>query len=238
MDLKQLLTMLQSVSGPNSSGEYTAKCPAHQDRTASLTATVKASPKDGKEKIYLCCHAGCSGADIMAALGIKSRDLIVNPDEPGRPAGSAAKRQQSAAKAQRKQPGAAKAQQTENVDGLTVHTVPPAEEKKDELIPDWDHPDKVYSYTDEEGRELFQVVRLHYKDGKPGKTFRQRRHDPKDPKANKQGYVTCLSTRFIRLPNIRVTTMASRHVCRVLARASGSASRSAPRLISRRLPAT
>ena len=165
MDLKQLLSMLQSVSGPNSSGEYTAKCPAHQDRTASLTATVKASPKDGKEKIYLCCHAGCSGADIMAALGIKAKDLIVNPDEPGRPAGSAAKRQQSAAKKQ----------QTETVGGVTVHTVPAAaEEKKDELVPDWDHPDKVYSYTDEEGRELFQVVRLHYKDGKPGKTFRLR----------------------------------------------------------------
>ena len=81
MDLKQLLTMLQSVSGPNSSGEYTAKCPAHQDRTASLTATVKASPKDGKEKIYLCCHAGCQGADIMAALGISAKDLIVNPDD-------------------------------------------------------------------------------------------------------------------------------------------------------------
>ena len=47
MDLKQLLTMLQGVSGPNSSGEYTAKCPAHQDRTASLTATEKESPKDG-----------------------------------------------------------------------------------------------------------------------------------------------------------------------------------------------
>ena len=47
MDLKQLLTMLQGVSGPNSSGEYTAKCPAHQDRTASLTATSKVSQKDG-----------------------------------------------------------------------------------------------------------------------------------------------------------------------------------------------
>ena len=197
MDLKQLLNMLQSVSGPNSSGEYTAKCPAHQDRTASLTATVKASPKDGKEKIFLCCHAGCSGADIMAALGIKARDLIVDPDEPGRPA--AAKRQQGAAKKQR--------QQTENVGGLTVHTVPPADEKKDELVPDWDHPDKVYSYTDEDGRELFQVVRLHYKDGKPGKTFRQRVHDPKDPKANKQGYVNSVpaeirDTTLYRLPEV------------------------------------
>ena len=85
MELHQLLNMLQGVSGPNASGEYTAKCPAHQDRTASLTACAKASPKDGKEKIYLCCHAGCTGSDIMAALGISAKDLIVNPD-PDRPA--------------------------------------------------------------------------------------------------------------------------------------------------------
>ena len=45
MDLKQLLSMLEGVSGPNGSGEYTAKCPAHQDRTASLTVTVKPSPR-------------------------------------------------------------------------------------------------------------------------------------------------------------------------------------------------
>ena len=85
MDLKQLLNMLQGVSGPNASGEYTAKCPAHEDRTASLTVKAKASPKDGKEKLYLCCHAGCAGSDIMNALGISAKDLIVNPD-PDRPA--------------------------------------------------------------------------------------------------------------------------------------------------------
>ncbi len=238
MDLKQLLTMLQGVSGPNSSGEYTAKCPAHQDRTASLTATVKQSPKDGKEKIFLCCHAGCTGADIMAALGIKARDLIVNPDQgafrsranagrtvacaPGTPSaghtskgkgksGSAGgKEGQGTAKAQQGSGDAAKTQhQTETVGGLVVHqaveTGPAASAEKDQLIPDWDHPDKVYSYTDEEGRELFQVVRLHYKDGKPGKTFRQRVYDPKDPKANKQGYVNSVpadirDTTLYRLP--------------------------------------
>ena len=217
MDLKQLLTMLQGVSGPNSSGEYTAKCPAHQDRTASLTATVKASPKDGKEKIYLCCHAGCSGADIMAALGIKAKDLIVNPDDrglsdrPRTPSAGNTSARKAGSKAGQGPEGAAKNSQgksTEVVDGVTVHTVPPAEDpKKDELVPDWDHPDKVYSYTDEEGRELFQVVRLHYKDGKPGKTFRQRRHDPKDPKANKQGYVNSVpaeirDTTLYRLPEV------------------------------------
>ena len=209
MDLKQLLNMLQGVSGPNHSGEYTAKCPAHQDRTASLTATVKASPKDGKEKIYLCCHAGCSGADIMAALGISAKDLVVNPDRPAAGGGSAGKAGQRASKPKGKNGQAtAGSGSTETVEGVTVHTVP-ADEKKaaDALAPDWEHPDRVYSYTDEEGRELFQVVRLHYKNG-PGKTFRQRMHAPGDPKANRQGYVNSVPAEIrdvtlYRLPNVR-----------------------------------
>jgi hypothetical protein len=228
MDLKQLLTMLQGVSGPNQSGEYTAKCPAHQDRTASLTATVKASPKDGKEKIYLCCHAGCTGAAIMAALGISAKDLIVDPETrglSGRPRTPSGTRGRSAdaksgkgnetgnrtggsgsgGNAAEKQRGSGN---TETVGGVTVHTVPaPAEEPKEELKPDWDHPDAVYSYTDENGKELFQVVRLHYRDGKPGKTFRQRVHDPKDPKANKAGFVNSVpaeirDTTLYRLPKV------------------------------------
>ena len=154
MDLKQLLNMLQGVSGPNSSGEYTAKCPAHQDRTASLTATTKQSPKDGKERIYLCCHAGCAGGDIMAALGITAKDLIVNPDPV------------PAVRSSGKTPAKKKAKpKPETVAGMTVHTVEkdPAQdggEKKTgdagELVPDWDHPDRIYSYTDENGQELFQ----------------------------------------------------------------------------------
>ena len=218
MDLKQLLNMLQGVSGPNASGEYTAKCPAHQDRTASLTATVKASPKDGKEKIYLCCHAGCTGADIMAALGISAKDLIVNPDDRERPA--AAKRQQGAAKKQRTggdpstRPGGLaqddRGGAADQTGGLVVHQAVetgPAKKAEEELIPDWEHPDRVYSYTDENGRELFQVVRLHYKNGAPGKTFRQRMHAPGDPKANRAGYVNSVPAEIrdvtlYRLPNV------------------------------------
>lgn len=198
MDIRQLLGMLQSVSGPNGSGEYTAKCPAHQDRTASLTLTVKASPKDGKQRIYMCCHAGCAGADIMGALGISARDLIVDPDEAGAseqtraPSGTgsrrggaasgAAKTQQGAGSAAKTQRGAASgAAPSEQLGDMTVHTVPAAE-VRDELKPDWEHPDRVYSYTDEDGRELFQVVRLHYLDG-TGKTFRQRMRPTEAQKA-------------------------------------------------------
>ena len=80
MDIREFLQLLKHVSGPNSSGEYTARCPCHDDRTASLTVTVKASPKDGRERIYFHCHAGCSGDAIMARLGLKPVDLILNPE--------------------------------------------------------------------------------------------------------------------------------------------------------------
>ncbi len=234
MDLKQLLGMLQSVSGPNGSGEYTAKCPAHEDRTASLTVTEKESARDGKRRIYMCCHAGCQSADVMAALRISARDLIVNPDErglSGRPRTPSGKRGGSAAKTQQDSGNAAETQQedrrafrspsgppsggnTQQVGDMTVHTVPAAEPKDEQLIPDWEHPDRVYSYTDEDGRELFQVVRLHYKDGKPGKTFRQRmkateemRRENPGLKVNREGYVNSVPAEIrdrtlYRMPNV------------------------------------
>ena len=258
-----MLGMLSHVSGPNASGEYTARCPAHEDHTASLTVTEKASPKDGKRRIYMCCHAGCANQEIMARLGISARDLIVDPDPEGRPgsgkgrAGSG-KPGAGAAKAQRKTrttwgppevmmnpdgtvyrdedgkayyvrtvdeqgrpldeesgeviPGmavdpktgkliplrqeAAEPETGETVPGMAVHqAVETGPAKKDERVPDWDHPDRVYSYTDAEGRELFQVVRLHYRDGKPGKTFRQRARATEEQKRDgrtritREGYV-------------------------------------------------
>ena len=233
MDLKQLLNMLQSVSGPNSSGEYAARCPAHDDHTPTLTVTVKPGRNDGKERIMLNCHKGCTQQAIVDALGITFKDLIVNPDPPGK-GGSGSGR--TAAKTQRKAPKAAETQQAETVDpetgeivrGVKVHQAKeiapvgsktggnPQGEEKDQEIPDWDHPDRVYSYTDENGQELFQVVRLHYKDGKPGKTFRQRMKPTDEQKAlaaagkikiSKAGYVNSVpaeirDTTLYRLPNV------------------------------------
>ena len=219
MDLRQILGMLQGVSGPNGSGEYTAKCPAHEDRTASLTLTEKESPKDGKRRIYMNCHAGCTGAEVMAALGISAKDLIVNPEDgwkPGAKGGKAAGGA-GAAKSQRDGAaggaGAAKTQRggaadgkaardgqatpkTEDVDGIRVTTVPQKEEKKAALEIDWDHPDAVYSYTDVDGTEVFQVVRYHFRNG-PGKTFRQRRKatpealkESPNAKVSRDGYIS------------------------------------------------
>ena len=58
--LSDLLARLDSV---RSSGRgWTAKCPAHQDRTASLSITAG---DDGR--VLLHCFAGCSAADVVAA---------------------------------------------------------------------------------------------------------------------------------------------------------------------------
>jgi 5S rRNA maturation endonuclease (ribonuclease M5) len=49
-----------------------AQCPAHPDRTPSLSITEA----DGKALVY--CHAGCSIEDILAALGLENGDLFAD----------------------------------------------------------------------------------------------------------------------------------------------------------------
>ena len=184
MDLRTVLGMLAHVTGPNASGEYTACCPAHEDKNASLTVRQKTSGKDGKDRIYLSCHAGCHQDAIMAALGITARDLIVNPD-PEYTGGRKGSRGKPSAPPPPEAP--------ELVPGATVREavpIPPPEKPKKPAI-DFAHPAKVYSYQDTDGRELFQVCRYEYidGDGKPDKTFRQRRYAPGEEKANRDGYV-------------------------------------------------
>ena len=48
----------------NGSG-WTAKCPAHDDRRASLSI---GTGDDGR--VLLCCHAGCSTNSVLAAIGL------------------------------------------------------------------------------------------------------------------------------------------------------------------------
>ena len=57
-------------------GRWLARCPAHKDRSPSLSIT---EGDDGRTLIY--CHAGCGAADIVAAAGLELRDLF--PPRPG-----------------------------------------------------------------------------------------------------------------------------------------------------------
>lgn len=69
MTLTDILQRLDGVTGRN--GQYMARCPAHNDRNASLSI---GQGRDGR--ILLRCHAGCSTEDICAVLGLSTRDLF------------------------------------------------------------------------------------------------------------------------------------------------------------------
>lgn len=198
MNIGDFLQRLDHVSGPNASGEYMARCPCHDDKTASLSITVKCSKKDGKERIYFHDQSkSCTNQQIMDFLHITAKDLIVAPDQAGQ---------------QRKDPAPA---------GMTVRQakpVPPATEKREKPPIDFAHPDKVYSYTDAQGRELFQVCRYQYtQDGKQEKTFRQRRYDPSNEKANRDGWVASVpnelrDTTLYKLPQLLAAIQEKRPV--------------------------
>jgi hypothetical protein len=64
-----ILDMLKGVE-KNAKGDWSAKCPAHDDKHSSLSVTHR----DGRWLIY--CHADCSVDAIVSALGIKISDLF------------------------------------------------------------------------------------------------------------------------------------------------------------------
>lgn len=74
MEISEILSSLDGVIRSNDK-QYTARCPAHDDKNASLSVSVG---DNGKVLMY--CHAGCSTKDICSAIGIKESDLF--PDQP------------------------------------------------------------------------------------------------------------------------------------------------------------
>jgi hypothetical protein len=66
-------TLIARLDRVRKSGRgWTAKCPAHEDRTASLSITAG---DDGR--VLLHCFAGCCTADVVAAAGLQIADLFV-----------------------------------------------------------------------------------------------------------------------------------------------------------------
>lgn len=56
------------------SGRFAARCPAHEDDTASLSVAVG---RDGRALVH--CHAGCEVADVLDGLGLEFADLFDGP---------------------------------------------------------------------------------------------------------------------------------------------------------------
>ena len=61
---------------PKAGGGFTARCPGHDDREASLSVDPG---DDGRALIH--CHAGCPPERVVEALGWKPADLF--PPRPG-----------------------------------------------------------------------------------------------------------------------------------------------------------
>lgn len=72
MDPTFLLSRLQRVRGRHP--HFMARCPAHEDRSPSLSVTVAG------DKILVHCFAGCPPLEIVQALGIRLSDLFSDRD--------------------------------------------------------------------------------------------------------------------------------------------------------------
>ena len=81
-ELQRVLGCADHVEGPSASGEYSARCPCHDDKTASLSIRQKVG-SDGVERIMVHCHAGCQTDDILKAWGLSYRDLVVGAEDRG-----------------------------------------------------------------------------------------------------------------------------------------------------------
>lgn len=74
MTLDKFLLKFDQVR-PLKNGEYQARCPAHEDKTASL------SIKESNEKIVMHCHAGCTVESICFKLGVSVKDLFAGKEK-------------------------------------------------------------------------------------------------------------------------------------------------------------
>ena len=74
MTINDILGRLDGVKGGH--GQWTAKCPSHDDRRQSLSVSVGEGGR-----VLLHCHAGCPTEDICAALGLTVKDLFTE-DKP------------------------------------------------------------------------------------------------------------------------------------------------------------
>jgi putative DNA primase/helicase len=82
--IREVLARLKGVK-PAGDGKWSAKCSAHDDRTASLSVS---RGNDGR--VLLHCHAGCGVDAICSAIGITKADLFP-PREDHRGYGAAKK---------------------------------------------------------------------------------------------------------------------------------------------------
>lgn len=88
---KRILQRLENVRKQGKG--YVACCPAHQDRSPSLSLYFH---DDGR--ILMHCFAGCETSDVLAAIGLTMSELFPEPIAHYLPGGDKRARQNSAQK--------------------------------------------------------------------------------------------------------------------------------------------
>jgi len=83
--IEQMLAALDAHGcDPRRAGAgWAARCPAHDDRRASLSV---AAGENGGAVVH--CHAGCEPSAVVAALGLRLSDLMPNGRPSPKPAAS------------------------------------------------------------------------------------------------------------------------------------------------------
>lgn len=78
--VRDALERLGLVTRARGEQHIDARCPAHEDGRASLTADYQ----DGEPgRVLIRCHAGCEFADVVAALGLRESDTYDGPSPEG-----------------------------------------------------------------------------------------------------------------------------------------------------------
>lgn len=67
--IENLLSRLDKVREMGKPGQWMARCPAHDDRTPSLSISLRS------ESIAVYCFAGCSTEDVLDSIGLTFTDL-------------------------------------------------------------------------------------------------------------------------------------------------------------------
>jgi len=79
MSVETLLSRLDKVRRTGA-GRWIARCPAHDDKSPSLSVREL---DDGRALLH--CFAGCAAADVLAAVGLELSDLFPEPIGDRRP---------------------------------------------------------------------------------------------------------------------------------------------------------
>lgn len=74
IDIDRILSCFDGVRPSGGADKWIARCPAHQDKSPSLTISLT------DDKVLLHCFGGCSFNEVLEASGLKVQDLFPERD--------------------------------------------------------------------------------------------------------------------------------------------------------------